>query len=95
MSLVKFKRKPWGNLITSDFFDTDDFFENRLWKKKMEMAYQLIVETNYNMAEVSLQLGYKNQSQFSKDFKKYFGIFPKKFSMQKKLPRQKVNESQM
>lgn len=64
-------------------------------KKKMEMAYQLIVETNYNMAEVSLQLGYKNQSQFSKDFKKYFGIFPKKFSMQKKLPRQKVNESQV
>ena len=52
-------------------------------KRKMEMAYQLIVETDYNMAEISQQLGYKNQSQFSADFKKYFGLFPKKFSMQK------------
>jgi HSP20 family protein len=34
MSLVKFKRsRPWGNLITSDFFEMDDFFDNRLWNQ--------------------------------------------------------------
>ncbi|WP_272022990.1 Hsp20/alpha crystallin family protein [Olleya namhaensis] len=33
MSLVKFRnrRRPFGGLTTSDFFDTDDFFNNRLW----------------------------------------------------------------
>lgn len=29
MSLVKFKRRPFGNMITQDFFDMDDFFNNR------------------------------------------------------------------
>jgi HSP20 family protein len=29
MSLVKFKRRPFGNLMTQDFFDVDDFFNNR------------------------------------------------------------------
>lgn len=32
MSLVKFRnRRPFGNLIISDFFDSDPIFENRLW----------------------------------------------------------------
>lgn len=34
MTLVKFKRnRPWGNLTTSDFFEMDDFFDNRLWNR--------------------------------------------------------------
>ena len=35
MSLVKFKRRPFGNLISSDFFDMDDFFDNRMWDKSL------------------------------------------------------------
>ncbi|NAY91363.1 Hsp20 family protein [Muricauda sp. JGD-17] len=35
MSLVKFRRRPWGNLITQDFFDMDDFFDNRKWVRDM------------------------------------------------------------
>lgn len=35
MSLVKFKRRPFGNLITTDFFDMDDFFDNREWVRNM------------------------------------------------------------
>ncbi len=35
MSLVKFKRRPFGNLITQDFFDLDDFFDNRGWVRNM------------------------------------------------------------
>ena len=45
MSLVKFKRRPWGNLVTSDFFDNDDFFENRLWNKKLDEPALNIKET--------------------------------------------------
>ena len=35
MSLVKFRRRPWGNLIPQDFFDMDDFFDNRKWVRDM------------------------------------------------------------
>lgn len=31
MSLVKFRRRPFGSLMTQDFFDMDDFFDNRGW----------------------------------------------------------------
>lgn len=35
MSLINLKKKnAWNNLITSDFFDTDDFFNDRFWLKK-------------------------------------------------------------
>lgn len=35
MSLVKFRRRPLGNLVTQDFFDMDDFFDNRKWLRNM------------------------------------------------------------
>ncbi len=36
MSLVKFRRRrPFGSLMTQDFFDMDDFFDNRDWVRDM------------------------------------------------------------
>ena len=36
MSLVKFRnRRPWGNLVTSNFFDNDDFLSNRLFNNEL------------------------------------------------------------
>ena len=35
MSLVKFRRRPFGNLVTQDFFDMDDFFDSRRWARNM------------------------------------------------------------
>ncbi len=35
MSLVKFKRRPFGRLMANDFFDMDDFFDNRAWVRDM------------------------------------------------------------
>ncbi len=35
MSLVTFKRRPFSNLMTQDFFDMDDFFDNRSWVRDM------------------------------------------------------------
>jgi len=35
MSLVKFRRRPFGNLVTQDFFDIDNFFDNRRWVRNM------------------------------------------------------------
>jgi len=51
-------------------------------KKKMEVAYQLIKETNLDISEISYQLGYGSLSHFSSDFKRFYGILPKKFSLQ-------------
>ncbi len=35
MSLVKFRSRPFGNLMPQDFFDMDDFFDNRRWVRDM------------------------------------------------------------
>jgi AraC-like DNA-binding protein len=51
-------------------------------KKKLEAAYQMIRETDCDMSEIGQKLGYKNLSHFSADFKKYYGVLPKKYSMQ-------------
>lgn len=35
MSLVKFRKRnrPFADLVTSDFFDMEDFFDNKFWKR--------------------------------------------------------------
>ena len=35
MTLVKFKNRPFGNLLAQDFFDMDNFFDTRLWKSDL------------------------------------------------------------
>jgi HSP20 family protein len=35
MTLVKFRKRPFGNLLSQDFFDIDNFFDNRLWKSDL------------------------------------------------------------
>lgn len=37
MTLVKFRKRPWENLLTTDFLDLDtsNLFNDKLWSKKM------------------------------------------------------------
>lgn len=37
MTLVKFKKRarPFGNLITSDFFDMENFFDDKFWNREL------------------------------------------------------------
>lgn len=35
MTLVKFRRRPFGNLISQGFFDMDDFLDNQRWVSNM------------------------------------------------------------
>jgi len=53
MSLVKFKRTPLENLFSTDVLDTNDFFDNRLWNKKLDAPALNIKETD-NAFEVEL-----------------------------------------
>ncbi|TYB79471.1 Hsp20/alpha crystallin family protein [Bizionia myxarmorum] len=45
MSLVKFNRRPFGNLVASDFFDNDDFFDNRLLARGLNEPALNVKET--------------------------------------------------
>ncbi|MCK0131626.1 Hsp20/alpha crystallin family protein [Flavobacteriaceae bacterium F08102] len=46
MSLIKFRRTPVTDLLTSDFFNTDDFFDTRLWNRKKDEPALNIKETD-------------------------------------------------
>ncbi|MDX1829013.1 MAG: Hsp20/alpha crystallin family protein [Lutibacter sp.] len=46
MSLVKFKKTPWENLIPSDFFNSDNLFNDRFWLKKIDEPALNIKEKN-------------------------------------------------
>lgn len=35
MTLVKFRKRPWENLLSTDFLNPDSLFNDRLWLKKM------------------------------------------------------------
>lgn len=65
MSLVKFKhrnrRRPFGNLITSDFFDTDDFFNNRFLTRDLNEPALNIKETEDNFEVELAAPGYSKE----------------------------------
>jgi AraC-like DNA-binding protein len=46
-------------------------------KIKLTKAKDLLIKYNYKVVDVSDELGYDNQSHFSRDFKNYFGYSPK------------------
>ncbi|RSO58825.1 AraC family transcriptional regulator [Acinetobacter lactucae] len=46
---------------------------------RLHKAKQLLVSNQVNISEISSLVGYQNASQFSREFKKYFGVPPKKF----------------
>ncbi len=48
-------------------------------KKKIEEAKKLLTDTNQTVSGIALKFGFCNQSYFSKVFKKFEGITPKKF----------------
>lgn len=46
-------------------------------KIKLNKAKDLIIKHNYQVVDAAYELGYDNPSQFSRDFKNYFGYPPK------------------
>lgn len=53
-----------------------------LYKKhKLTLAYQLLKDTNMKIKDVSNFLGYSDEANFSRAFKKYYGFSPVKLSL--------------
>ncbi|MCW3789512.1 two-component regulator propeller domain-containing protein [Plebeiibacterium sediminum] len=48
-------------------------------KVRMEKASELLLESNLNITEIAFQLGFSEQSNFSRSFSKYFGCSPSKY----------------
>ena len=65
MSLVKFRRRPWENLFTSDLldFDADNLFNDRLWLKKMNEP-ALNIKEKKNEFEIELSAPGFNKKDF-------------------------------
>ncbi len=49
--------------------------------RKMELASRLLREESLSVKETSGRVGFATQFSFSREFKKYFGLSPKKFSL--------------
>ncbi|MBN1377902.1 MAG: helix-turn-helix transcriptional regulator [Gammaproteobacteria bacterium] len=47
-----------------------------LIKCRIEKAKQLLKDTNMNIAQITLEIGYENQSHFTKLFKQMVGVTP-------------------
>ena len=48
MSLIKFNKRPWGNLVNHDFFNDDDFFNGGSWLGKLEEPAMNVKENDEN-----------------------------------------------
>lgn len=51
-------------------------FSDYILKRKMETAAGLLKNTNSTIYEISEMVGYSNDKNFSRAFKKYFGVSP-------------------
>lgn len=51
-------------------------FVHYIRKKRMDMAFTLLRETNHQTYKVAEMVGYTDMSNFQKTFKKYFGMTP-------------------
>jgi len=75
------RRNGWGY----ESFRKD--FKNRIGispgkymvQRRLDQACRLLRSTEMRISEISENLGYKSQYEFSNQFKKQFGVFPKHF----------------
>lgn len=61
MSLVKFRRRPFGNLVSKDFFDIDDFFNRGSWMKKIDEPAMNVKENDDNFEIELAAPGYEKK----------------------------------
>ncbi|CAD0008387.1 Exoenzyme S synthesis regulatory protein ExsA [Flavobacterium chungangense] len=56
-------------------------------QKRLEKAVELLTDTNLNIAQISLEVGYENVSYFINLFGKQFGVSPKQFLLKKRADK--------
>jgi YesN/AraC family two-component response regulator len=54
-------------------------FKEHLNRVRIEEAARLLANTDYSVMEIAIACGYKDQSYFTKVFKKLTGLTPKQY----------------
>lgn len=60
-------------------------FSDYLLKVRMEKARSLLDDIRYKIYEVSFMVGYKSSKNFTRAFKKYYGLTPKEYRNKSKI----------
>ena len=60
---------------------TGQSFSDYITQKRMELACELLVQSNLYVAEIAYRLGYKNAGSFSVQFKNYTGVLPSNYRL--------------
>ena len=60
---------------------TGQSFSDYITQKRMELACELLVQSNLYVAEIAYRLGYKNAGSFSVQFKNYTGMLPSDYRL--------------
>ena len=87
LSVVGFKQEQLARLLRISTRQlsrkikaiTGNTVHEYITKVRMEKASELLLESNYNITEIAYQLGFSEQSNFSRSFAKYFGCSPSKY----------------
>ncbi|QGH33816.1 response regulator [Gracilibacillus salitolerans] len=58
---------------------TGDNISNYITKTRMQKAAELLVDYHYKTYEISEAVGYNNPKNFTRTFKKYYGVTPRDF----------------
>lgn len=61
-------------------------FTDYLLEKRMQVASNLLINTNIKIKSISKDIGYKNQEHFIRTFRKYYGISPSTYRNTHKKP---------
>jgi AraC-like DNA-binding protein len=59
--------------------ETGTNFSDYLNTVRIDKAKQLLIMTDYNIMDISIEVGYKNTTYFSRLFKRYTGVTPKDY----------------
>ena len=62
---------------------TGQNFQEYLIAKRMERAAALLEDLRYQIGDVSEMVGYRNPFNFSRTFKKYYGVNPREYRVRR------------
>jgi len=79
--LFHYNEKYLGRLFKKE---TGQTFKEYINKKRIQIAQNMLLNTNYTVTEIAVQTGYNNVTYFNRIFKKIKGVTPTAYRKAKK-----------
>ena len=61
-------------------------YKTYLQSVRLEYAFQEFIQTDHTISEIAMNHGFANSKAFSKEFKKKYGVLPREYKKDKKMP---------